>query len=502
MSIIKIDQMVIFIFFISIIVVISTNNKIYRIPFGQHNFEYLYQMQNYSTLAEDIFFNVIYINLSIGTPPQKNPFQLDINSQTFFTSKNYFIPNKSNTYESTSNSEKSFYYGDLHKGFISKDYIYIDNIKEKIDFIQATEFKKDNNIGNIGLLIPNKLEKGVYPFFSSLKKAGIIDSYTFTFKYYNDISILDTVYNYGKKGKYIGEFIMGDEPHNYEKNKEIYNESEYLKVTAMNDFNGLFWDIFFNSIYLETKDNGRNEKIKINGNHNAEINPNIGFIIATNEFFRTINQNFFNQYKDICIEKNINNTNFQYIECNKSDIFNISSFPNIYLKSLAFETIFNLTYKDLFIFDEINNKYIFCIINSRYVSNWILGAIFLRKYQFTFNVDSKTFGYYKSMNDKKNTNFDNNDNNNELNKKENQNDEERNKNQDKIIINGNNDNKKEYIIYILIGILFIIFSFLFILLGIFIQRKCLNYRRKKRVNELEDEVNDIDKINNNLINSE
>ena len=297
---------------------------------------------------------------------------------------------------------------------------------------------------------------------------------------------------------------MGDEPHNYEKNKEIYNESEYLKVTAMNDFNGLFWDIFFNSIYLETKDNGRNEKIKITGNHNAEINPNVGFIIATNEFFRTINQNFFNNYQDICIEKNINNTNFQYIECNKTDIFNISSFPNIYLESLAFETIFNLTYEDLFIFDEINNKYIFCIINSRYVSNWILGAIFLRKYQFTFNVDTKTFGYYKSMNNNKNINYDNNDNNNnnELNKKENQNDEERNKNQDKIIINGNNDNKKEYIIYILIGILFIIFSFLFILLGIFIQRKCLNYRRKKRVNELEDEVNDIDKINNNLINSE
>ena len=174
------------------------------------------------------------------------------------------------------------------------------------------------------------------------------------------------------------------------------------------------------------------------------------------------------------------------------------------MKSLAFETIFNLTYEDLFIFDEINNKYIFCIINSRYVSNWILGAIFLRKYQFTFNVDTKTFGYYKSMNNNKNINYDNNDNNNnnELNKKENQNDEERNKNQDKIIINGNNDNKKEYIIYILIGILFIIFSFLFILLGIFIQRKCLNYKRKKRVNELEDEVNDIDKINNNLINSE
>jgi len=149
-------------------------------------------------------------------------------------------------------------------------------------------------------MIPNKLEKGVYPFFSSLKKAGIIGSYTFTFKYYNDISILDTIYNFGKKGKYIGEFIIGDDPHNYETNKEIYNESEYLKVTALNDFNGLFWDIFFNSIYLKSKDNGSKEKIKIMGNHNVEINPNVNFILAPNEFFRSINQNFFNEYKDIC----------------------------------------------------------------------------------------------------------------------------------------------------------------------------------------------------------
>ena len=487
--------MAIFIFIISIIA-LNTNNKIYRIPFGQHNFEYLFQMQNYSSLVEDIFFNVIYINLSIGTPQQKIPFQLDVNSQTFFTSNYYFIPNKSNTYETISNSGKSFIYNDLKKGLISKDYINIDDIREKIDFIHAIEFKKDNNIGTIGLMIPNKLEKGVYPFFSSLKKAGIIGSYTFTFKYYNDISILDTIHNFGKKGKYIGEFIIGDDPHNYETNKEIYNESEYLKVTALNDFDGLFWDIFFNSIYLKSKDNGSKEKIKIMGNHNAEINPNVNFILAPNEFFRTINQNFFNEYKDICSEKNINNTNFQYIECNKTDIFNISSFPNLYFESIVLETIFNLTYEDLFIFDEINNKYIFCIINSRYVNNWVLGPIFLRKYQLTFNVDTKTFGYYKPMNNNKNINYDDNKGNKN---EENQNNDEKDKNENNINRNENNDSKKEYIIYIIIGILFVIFSFLFILLGICIQRKCLNYKRKKRVNELEDEVNDVDKINNNLI---
>jgi hypothetical protein len=250
---------------------------------------------------------------------------------------------------------------------------------------------------------------------------------------------------------------MGDEPHNYEKNKEIYDESEYLKVTAMNDFNGLFWDIFFNSIYLETKDNGRNEKIKITGNHNAEINPNVGFIIATNEFFRTINQNFFNNYQDICIEKNINNTNFQYIECNKSDIFNISSFPNIYLKSLAFETIFNLTYKDLFIVDKKNNKYIFLILTKDYFSDWVLGSVFLRKYQFVFNNDLKTIGYYRQVQHYE----DDNDNLKDI-------------------------NKQKTVKTIIIFILIIIFSFLFVILGMIIQKKYFNKNRKLRANELEE----------------
>ena len=58
---------------------------------------------------------------------------------------------------------------------------------------------------------------------------------------------------------------------------------------------------------------------------------------------------------------------------------------------------------------------------------------------------------------------------------------------------------KKYIIYIIIGISFLILSSLFILLGIVIQRKCLNYRRKKRVNELEDVINENDTYNKVLV---
>ena len=497
MSIIKIDEMIFYIFLL-LIVVINTNNKIYRIPFGQHNCEYaLHTSSNSSNIIENILFNIIYINISIGTPPQKIPFQLNMDSESFFVPFNYFNPNKSSTYESISKKKLSFYNLDLKNGFISKDYIYIDNIKEKIDFVYATGFKKNNNIGNIGLLIPYNINKEENSFFVSLKKAGIIDSYSFTLKFYDDISLLDMLSNCGKQGKYIGEFIIGDDPHNYETNKEIYNESEFLQVAAMEEYGGIFWDIYFNEAYI-IDDHDIENKIKITGNKKAEINPNIGFIVATNEFFSLINQTFFNKYKNICEEKEINNTSYTYFECDKSDSFDVTSFPNIYLKSFAFETIFNLTYEDLFIFDETNNKYIFCILHNQFVYTWILGSIFLRKYQFVFNIDKKIIGYYKSMNFHKhiiNSNYNN------LKNQEFQNQNKNNKSEDtkdKSDNNDNTNNKTEYYIYIFIGLLFLICSFLFVLLGIFIQRKCLNYKRKKRANELEDEVNDLEK-NDNLL---
>ena len=501
MSKIYIDEMIFYIFLLSIIFV-NTNNKIYRIPFGQHSYEYAFQSQvNCTNIIESIFYNIIYINLSFGSPPQAIPFQLNINSDNFYVTNKYFFPNESNTFEFVSKQEEYFYNQDLKKGLKSKDYIYLDDVKKQIDFIYATEINKINNIGNIGLLIPHSIKKSIYSFFLSLKKAGIINSYSFTLKYYSDISILDTLYNYGKGGKNIGEFIIGDEPHNYEMDKTIYNESEIINIMALNDFDGVYWDIYFNNVYLNLKNDKFNdnnmEKMKVKGNHKAELNPDMGLIIGPYEIFSSINNIFFNKYKNICRKKQINNTYYNYIECDKTDSFNISYFPDITLESIAFETTFNLTYKDLFIFDKINNKYIFCLLNNRYVSDWILGAIFLRKYQFVFNVDKKIIGYYKSMNFYKNINYDNNiEFNNQKDQKENENTLKKDKNN--IRDTGNYNNKKLIYIIIIGIILFLIFFFFFILLRILLHKKCFNNKRKKRVNELEDKINDISNDDNLL----
>ena len=376
-----------------IIDICKIKSEVYKIPFGIYN---SFNENKTLSLIENVLYNLAFVNLSIGTPTQKVPFQLNINSQTFYVPTKYFNPNKSSTYESISQKEVSYPYSDVKSGYNSKDILKIDNIEKEINFILETKSNKENDLGNIGLLIPRIGQNNVYPFFDSLKKAEVINSYSFTLKYFNNISILDSIYNYANLGEPIGQFIIGDEPHNYESNKNVYNEDEFIKVNALNDFSGLHWDFHFDSIYFQLKNN---TKIKIPGYTSAEINPDIGFIVSTSSYFNEINQAFFNNYKEICKEKTMTiNRFFTYIECDKNENFNMESFPNLYFEHKGLETIFNLTYEDLFILDETSNKYIFLILKSRLADDWVLGTIFLRKYQFTFNVDSKTIGYYKSMN--------------------------------------------------------------------------------------------------------
>lgn len=213
-------------FYISLLTIISlslcSNNDIYRVPFGLY---YIYENNDTEKIIRNIFFNYLYANLSLGNPSQIVPFEININSQTFFVPSKYFNRNISLTYEDLSKKEVSYLFEDAEKGFNSRDILDINGIKKKINFIFETKLRNytsiDYDIGNIGLLIPTKLENGVYPFMDSLKKAGFIKSSIWTLKFSNKISMLDILFNNEKWSKIIGELIIGDAPHNYEKNKKI-----------------------------------------------------------------------------------------------------------------------------------------------------------------------------------------------------------------------------------------------------------------------------------------
>ena len=137
------------------------------------------------------------------------------------------------------------------------------------------------------------------PFFRSLRVSGLLDSYTWTLKFYDNISLIDTIfYNEEKNNKIIGEFIIGDEPCNYEDDKDKYNKNEYYKVSPLSTKGTIYWDIEFNSIYLILKGDEINDssKIYIQGSKRAQIVPEMGFMVGSDEFFQSIKNNFFQKY--------------------------------------------------------------------------------------------------------------------------------------------------------------------------------------------------------------
>ena len=181
----------IFLALIFLFKIYSSNNTVYRVPFGLYNIK---QKYNENDIINNIFNNIIYVNLSIGTPPQIVPFVLNINSQTFTVYKKVFNKNLSSGYKELSKLENLNGNEDISSGIRSIDILNINNQKKEINFILSDEIKfKDYPFGILGLLIPNNIKDGLYPFFNSLKKGRIINSFTWSLKYFNNISLLNTI---------------------------------------------------------------------------------------------------------------------------------------------------------------------------------------------------------------------------------------------------------------------------------------------------------------------
>ena len=424
-----------------------SNDKIFKIKFGLFN----NRKSESDTSIVNILNNGLYLNLSIGTPPQIIPFELDSNSQTFSVSNYYFNKNASSTYEQDTSNEIYYASETVESGFDSNDIINIDNsIHKKINFILGAKYpsKKRNQFGIVGLHIPKHIKQGVYPFCASLKEAEIINSYTWTLKFFDNISLSDLVNLKRDKDNLLGELIIGDEPCNYEDDKFKYNESEFQKITPLSTNGYVDWEIEFNNIYLSFAKNENNSIITYQGDKLAEIVINFSYILCPKVFFDFLKEKFFSQYitEKICLSK-ILDYSYSYIECEYDSNFRVASFPDICLVHKEFETTFNL-----------------------------LGTPFLRKYQFVFNNDLKTIGYYRQVY------------NNE----------------------GNSDdellrevNKSKTVKTVVVVILIIIFSFLLIFIGMIIQRKYFNKNRKIRANELEEnfsyESSNNKDVNNNKI---
>jgi hypothetical protein len=204
--------------------------------------------------------------------------------------------------------------------------------------------------------------------------------------------------------------------------------------------------------------------ITMNDNIIGKIDPKILEIFGSYEYITTIGKIFFQKYIDnnICkrIWDEVNGEDvFRFIcEKEKFNTSDINDFPSIQLINTEMNTTFEFNGNELF--HEKDDKIVFQIVakTGRTDGEWILGRIFLLKYQIMFDNDNNLIGIYLSKND--------------------------NEKNDKVDINNKGSNIYMILIIILIVILLIIIA---LLVYMAITKKGICKNNRKRLAELNDD---------------
>ena len=414
--------------FILFLVYSFINSKYIIIPLKKHDNDI-----KDDNLLSKIYSNIYFTELSIGEPKQ--------NIITFInttTSTNFGISNKlcdSNLYINYKNINKDYYYenstsfsqvgeGNMKLGV--KDI----SINEQIKFFTNFELTEEISVQNMSLMYnPNNEEPilddvgidyiierekrttcGYIGFklfmdreennniLDQLKQKGIISNTIFTF--------IEANKNYTKyKNNNIEALlIIGEEIYDIFKDKNIkeyinekYNKDQFVEKRKLNDYiinEGFYfiWKITFNNIYTYFN----NTNINLKQIKNVFLDNDFGLISGTIEYKNLIEENYFKQYQDKnkCWQKTLKTDDlgyFYYYVCD--DDINIDIFPTLYLKCKNLKYEYQLTKDELFI--KYNHKIYFLIVfEFTKTVTWKLGKLFLDKYLFSYNYDSRTVGFY------------------------------------------------------------------------------------------------------------
>lgn len=455
-----------FIFFI----LINFSLNIIVIPFKTYNQKEPSTFTSPSEIMKYWGKNLIYTNILIGTPPQN--ITVFLNSQSFGINLFYHMCDYPSEFDKKKSS--SFVY---HKIINSYDkmknaslinetaYLYNDlNLKSKKTLKNFSLIYSDNEESAQGSSYENHpytcmnigLEMGWssyndYPVNlpSQLKKKYSEETYDFTIEY--NASNLNE-----------GRIVIGSEPHLYDPNE--YFAQQYRLTGAVENNNRNLKDFFlnFDNIYVPytVKSTGKQFNETISMVKSIKFTIDLGIIYGPYEYKNIIGKNFFNDMiKEGKCDKD-NNEDFSYYFCYKNKAENDikNNFPNLYFEMKQFHKTFVFTYEDLF--REKNDKLYFLVFfKTNYFGTYFeMGKMFLRKYNLTFNHDTRMIGYY-------NVDLPGGKNNGE--------NEEKSPEQN--IFNS---------IYTWIGIFLIIV--IFGILGFFLGKYIYDKVRKKRMNEIDD----------------
>ena len=257
-------------------------------------------------------------------------------------------------------------------------YLYKDLNLEKMDKIENFPFlmklktiQENKGCFLFGTLYRTTQEIRKINFIEQLKKLKLINGYAWTFKYTSDNE---------------GLFILGEEPHIYDSNN--YNISNYLTTLPQINLHSYGWTIDLDKVY-----SGENQ---LPNSVDGRLSFSNNYILADSTYNKTIYKQFFSKYidKEICyLNFSTLGQSYYYCEKNKFKTEDINKFPKLIMTNIKLETNFSFTGKELFY--EGKDFYYFKIhFNSFSIVGWVLGQLFIRKYQLVFNYDKKTIGYY------------------------------------------------------------------------------------------------------------
>ena len=405
--------------FIIAILIVICNCNIIVLPFRSTN--------NSKDIYKNCFMKELYTEVSIGSPPQNLNININPDNFIFYISPDIcydFSP----SYYNYSNSQSFFLIsaGPEEDGFYelgggtyareSFSFFNSTDLKNNItniflEFFYASylSFPKYNQIcGTLGLGMKKRNENfGFDISLTALKKKNLINSYSWMYIFFNKdkeydptkILNLPDINNEYIIKNFDGFIIIGNYPE-ISTNEDKNNNNDYtFKSLAVERDNELKWDIIINKIYNKYENiNCIGKKIYF------ELSINYEYIISPKEYFDKIIIPYFDDFikNKKCKLKEIKNNIYIYeiIICEKK-LFkekDIGNFPTIFFYHQDFNFTFELTYNDLF---QIKDDEIFFLIiknkNNFNQDLWKMGKIFLKKYQFSFNQDSKTINFHPKI---------------------------------------------------------------------------------------------------------
>ena len=401
--------------------------------------------------------NTIYIELETGLPSQKIPALLLSEEFGFFIiNHKCLIPSSFDTVEKSSTFSKSELYKDYTYNFRTQtdmifgndifqfstdsskkqallNFMYSPNLENNSSIKEENcnlHFADDNNhqytCAGIGIRGAQYLGKDYEKnFIKQLFHENIINNNYFSIIY---------------KSNDEGTFLIGEEPHIYDKKK--FYEPQLRHISSIDNNFFIFWSIHPEKIFFSSN----SQIFNITNNLICTLEYNLGVIYGTEVYLQLIKENYFNRLisENKCHEEIVNSI-YTVFYCN--NVKDIEKFPplNFYLQQLIYT--FKLDYNDLFY--KHKGKYFFKVVFDKNNKNqWKLGKPFLKKYIFIYDYDSKTIGFYNEK-----------------------------------LPRGN---KEQLISSLLINIFYFFIIICFGFLGFYYGKKVYHKIRKKRINEIED----------------